>query len=309
MEPGFDPAWAPDGRSVGYVRARYTTRGSWLHLESDDAGPTAWDQIRVFNLATREAVNVDFTNLRHGNGFEQCLLWLDAERIVFLASGMKHLRPDSAGRERDWSDLTEYRRIGADGVVVGHLVSKHGRFLVPPGRHLQVERLRNGAIALWDHPAGRGSQELEITVRIVDLSGRLLETKRIPAGRWGSATGAVGTVIPQYPVMLEPDVRHDRDRLLVLKGARVEVLHTSRGAITGIYGSPDGERVAYVERAGPRGIGYRIMVLPVAGGQPKLVTTGVYDLSRIAWSPDGKYIAYPRASDGLITIADVPAIE
>ncbi|HKS26985.1 MAG TPA: LpqB family beta-propeller domain-containing protein [Pyrinomonadaceae bacterium] len=51
--------------------------------------------------------------------------------------------------------------------------------------------------------------------------------------------------------------------------------------------SPDGKQIAFVSQPG-----YRIMIVPAAGGEPKLFTIG----QSPAWSPDGKQLAYSAYS-------------
>src|SRR5262249_31549753 len=74
--------------------------------------------------------------------------------------------------------------------------------------------------------------------------------------------------------------------------------------------SPDGMRVAYTATEVEMPSGGRnadIWVVPVAGGEPRRITTDPKSDSRPRWSPDGKTLGFLSSRDGSSQVYAAPA--
>jgi tricorn protease len=62
--------------------------------------------------------------------------------------------------------------------------------------------------------------------------------------------------------------------------------------------SPDGKWIAIVYRAAPAAIN-QMAIIPVAGGEPKLIHELPAHYGRFIWTPDGKGLAYAAKQEGV----------
>jgi TolB protein len=68
-----------------------------------------------------------------------------------------------------------------------------------------------------------------------------------------------------------------------------DVTWSSAECATDLSWSPDGSHIAFARRGGSAGMINRVEIVPVAGGEPRLLVDHAYSP---AWSPDGTRIAY-----------------
>ncbi|HEX8326459.1 MAG TPA: S9 family peptidase [Hymenobacter sp.] len=89
--------------------------------------------------------------------------------------------------------------------------------------------------------------------------------------------------------------RHDAEVVLVeVATARQRVLVAGRPTVKQPRWSPTGDRVAFLARTG-KDAHTQLFVQPVAGGEPRQVTTAAENVQLYSWSPDGSSFAYSSA--------------
>jgi hypothetical protein len=180
--------------------------------------------------------------------------------------------------------------------------------LAAEGRWPHIERapMSDSSIAVWEC-VQPGTDKRSFAVTFLARDGTETRQWRFPPGRWQGL--AVGTARTKLPAMVREEGAQDF-RLSVIDGGETRDIYRARGLILGVFGSPDGGRAAFLEEIEGLAPGARstLRVLPLDGRRPAVVADDAFGESRVAWSPDGSRIAYGRADDGHIVVADVPPI-
>lgn len=304
---GYDPAWSLDGTHVAYVEATYVRRGDYgLLLDNDHRTPTPRDTIRLWDLHTGKSRRLRPAAAR--GTFITSLAWIDGSTIAFLASDMHKRTPQMPSETgSDWDMVSIYRILLKD-LILMNTKTGDSWVLATGGRWPQMERasMSDGSIAVWEC-VQPGADKRSFAVTFLARDGTEMRQWRFPPGRWQGL--AVGTVRTELPAMVRQQGAQDF-RLSVIDGRETRDIYRARGLILGVFGSPGGGRVAFLEEVGGLAPGAQssLRVLPLDGRRPVAVADDAFGESRVAWSPDARRIAYVRSHDGHIVIADVPPI-
>ncbi|HMG33815.1 MAG TPA: S9 family peptidase [Blastocatellia bacterium] len=111
----------------------------------------------------------------------------------------------------------------------------------------------------------------------------------------------------------EPDRDNNSDIFIIeaKTGAAPRQLTTYAGSDSEPAWSPDGKTIAYIQGGPGELIGYAVRnltVIPVAGGQPKVLTSGLdRNVNRPQWSRDGSSVYCLLEDDRTRVLAQVPA--
>jgi dipeptidyl aminopeptidase/acylaminoacyl peptidase len=100
------------------------------------------------------------------------------------------------------------------------------------------------------------------------------------------------------------DARYDRSLILVdVASGTQRTLTYGRRAVGSPRWSPTGDRLAFLDKAVPESDSVshephtQVFVMPMSGGDAQRITNVSQDVEQIAWSPDGKQIAFVIADE------------
>jgi hypothetical protein len=302
------------------VNATYQpgTNGGLLLANGSDQ-PVARDRLTVWDLRTDRAVRAELPGLGRDRAFLASPEWVDDSTVALLASDLRKVDSEKKdpGWPHGWNEIISYRLV-ANGAFCASLDDLPARIQADHmfplvhvyGGYLQIERLANGHMAVWTGTE-RGRNNApgpENRVIWMDKRGRIKRDLLLPRSRWRSSVGAVGTARTTGELLAVREVGDSRRSLCRVVGSSLTDVYCPDRSIVGVFGSPDGRYVATLEdRAKPPSLARcDIVVLPAKGGTPITAARDAYGQSRLAWSPDGKRIAYVRCTDGHIVISEVP---
>ena len=301
-EGGIYPAWAPDGRTVAFVR----------RFIGDDGGRKAGVFLVSSSGGPERALWIDSTRSSVGSGLDWSPdgRWVIASARPALGRAQALLMLAVDGSERRWAtspDSGAGDAFPAFSPVGDHVAFVHGdeigaslRLLQvatgdigpplyvgedirriawsPDGQSLTFDARQNGGHTLWrisvkgGDPVpiagiGDGASDPSIARR----SGRLAYTQSLidqnvyRAELTGSRKGTVAQVITSNRSDMQPDI------------------------------SPDGSRIAFVSsRTGPG----EVWVMNAMGHAPTRVTDMRTSCRFPRWSPDGQFIAFAASGAG-----------
>lgn len=254
---GFDrPSWSPDGRRLAVVRSGGDVRGEQVFVVGADG--------RGLRRVTREPPGTEFFRYEPP-------AWMD-ERTLLLSSHRVHadfelytMRPDGTGRRRlTRNDVDDLAPVWS-----------------PNGRLIAFTRGREGSAAIWvAAPDGRRARRVS-----PGATGNSVSPSWSPDGRRLAFVGMFRHAGALYAA-------------LYVVNANGTGLRRVRGAaLSGTSGvsadwSPEGARLVYAWLPDPR----QLYVIAVRGGRPRQLTRGDEASFAPRWSPDGRVIAFVRAT-------------
>ncbi len=110
-----------------------------------------------------------------------------------------------------------------------------------------------------------------------------------------------------------PDANDNSDIFVIepVKGAAPRRLTTYSGADASPVFSPDGNAIAYIQNGDSKDIWYatnNVAIVPVSGGEPKILTTGLdRNVRSLRFTPGGENIQFLLETGGNVHLAQVPA--
>ncbi|MFL5580943.1 MAG: DPP IV N-terminal domain-containing protein [Gemmatimonadaceae bacterium] len=310
---------APDGRTLA-ITARGVTAGQWWRKGHSHLDESEIWLVREAGAAAEAAPRYEPVTARGAKSAWP--MWSpDAATLYFMSdrSGAENLwsRPAAGGEARQ---LTQFR----DGRVLWPAISQDGRAIAFERDfgvwtyEVQSGQARQVPITLRGAPAGAAVERLALSNGFQELAlspdGKKVafvargEIFAASAKDGGDAARVTVTPNAEGQLAWAPDSRRlayasDRDGQYDLYlydfGTRTETRLTraAEAEVTPRW-SPDGKRIAYVRGA------KELRVLDVASGQDRLVATGLLDQPpflterAIAWSPDGRWLAYSAQAGG-----------
>lgn len=316
LSTGYDPAWSPDGSQIAYVESSYQVRpDDGLSLGDQASVPVARTAICIWDpaLGTRDVIQPAPASFEMRDTVITSLVWRNQGELAFLACEVGH---DEARRRpgfRDsWHWLATYRDPGISKQLLVYSFRTRRtnlpHVLLPnPVTGLEPGKDATGDVVIWE---SRRSSE-EVSQRIVSCvtlsrADDIGQRTALPPADW---TGPPeGTARTRLPVVARKgaDGKYCLSRLY---GGSYQDFYDTDTLLVGAYGAPDGARVAFYQGLpGHAPIArMQLKVMSMDGGAAVTVTDDAYPWSRLAWSPDGTRIAYTRATDGQIVVADVPS--
>jgi dipeptidyl aminopeptidase/acylaminoacyl peptidase len=315
LTTGYDPAWSPDGSRIAYVESSYSTRGrQGLWLSNDGNLPAKRQAICLWDLAadSREVLGPDEAGDSGRGKVIISLVWRNNDELVYLATDVTDADQRMSGFKGKWDWLPIYR----DAALTKDLYSINllGRksdlptcVLPAPITGLEPGRGSTGEIICWQSRRSAATKERVRFSMTLDNAGRLVPGVTLPSAKWtGPPEATMRTLVP----VIARRGHGRKSYLSRLRGDKYEDFYSADGLIVGVYGSPDGRRVAFEEESR----GYvpiarmRLKVMEISGAAPVVIAEDAWPWSHVAWSPDGTKIAYARAEDGRIVIAKVPPL-
>lgn len=313
LATGYDPAWSPDGSRIAYVEAAYRWRDSrgreGIWLDNGEDRPTPRDTICIWNLGT-DARQV-LQPARSTGRFISSLVWKNNDELAFLAADLERLgRRDP---DDNWHWVTMYRYQARPQSLFTYNLSTDESALVPmlfaaPPVELEPGRGGSGEVTIWEYSRpGDGSPTYSRSWEMMSSAGQVVRRADLPPVRWNAIAAA--TVRTLAPVGVRAKEK-GTSCLSRIGDDHYQDFYSPGRMIIGVYGSPDGKRLAFCEEVPDHVPGARmsLKVIAVSGGLPVVVANDAWPWSHVAWSPDGRRIAYVRADDGRIAIARVPPL-
>ncbi len=305
---GYDPAWSPDGSRIAYVEAAYQSHGmNGIFFDSRKDEPAPRNSICVWDVKSGHRRVIQLT--QSSNDFVSSLVWRNNNEVMFLVTDLR--RVDRLRFEGRWHWLAIYRHSEVPKKVAVYNLPMNELTVLSP--HLaavpiELEPLEEGSgrTAVWEYQKSEGDDTTGTRVsEVIGSSGQLGDRLSLPPARWSGVAAA--TRRTQVPVAVRASAKWKRCLSRVDRGSYADFYCPGK-MIEGVYGSPDGKRVAFLEQIpsqlpGPR---MDLKAIRVSGGDPVLVTNNAWPWSHVAWSPDGRRIAYVKAENGEIAIETVP---
>jgi Tol biopolymer transport system component len=187
-----------------------------------------------------------------------------------------------------------------------------------------VGKTDHGAAQVWVKDLSQGDP-LRVTNGEVDAASPRWSPKKdqIIFERKGLGIWSVPTLGGSSRQIIEdgrkPDLSRDGRRLVFLRGHGIWTARTDgteqqplpglpwkvQAADSAAVFSPDGQWIAIFHAdVGPKG---DLWILPAVHGEPRRVTFDVQEGGDPAWAPDGRWIVFPSARSGSLTLWRVPA--
>jgi len=262
-------AWSPTGREVwftaarsGVIRSLYAVSLSGkLRLVASYPGTlTLFDISRTGRvLISREQLRMIMAGTLHGDQTETDLSWFDYSHVMDISADGNVILFDETGEGGGPHHSTYIRRADAPSAV---RVGDGFAMAISPDANWAVTMTDNNQASLNLMPLTPGQSRT--------LSGNGLRYDWVRFFPGGSRL-LVGASVPGGPMRLFTQA---------LDGGKPQPLNTSvyllRPAI-----SPDGSRIAGVDQE------QRLVVLPLAGGEPKVIATNFSPVV-LGWSSQGK---------------------
>ena len=260
----FEGAWSKDGSKLAYrpYRAAYSGTSGW-RLHRGGSTPPVW----VINPTAGTLDKIPHVNASDTNPF-----WV-GDDVVFVSDRSSNGPEGAANLFLYNSKSREVRQLTKEMLWDVRSASAYEKIVVfEVGGRLKELDMRNGAIR--DLPINISAQAVQARTQWKDAAANITSARLSPTGKRVivSARGDIFTV----PVK-DGSIRN----LTLTSGIREK---------DGLW-SHDGKRVAYISDAGMR----HVLVLRDQAGLEKsqsypLGKSGYFTL--LAWSPDGKTIAY-----------------
>ena len=316
IEGGESPHWSPDGRFIAFLKRTDLSGQYWKASE-------LW----ITDSYTRE-----FRNLCEGNFYNPHLSWsLDSNFIAFEAyegdnsyvwiinRQSPRLIQIVRGDAPSWSPIANqiaFRRW-EEGVDILYRINidKTGLTLIV---RIPIEG-RVGAFSYMDPPAwsrdgrriaigldGQHYQSGHSRIRVHDIDGTKLkeiptQSKYVQRMGWSADSSQLAYVLSGNP---KPDNLLDRQLHIVsLEAAnQTKILkHTLPSW------SPEGNRLAYVEREDCMGVRWKVWVLDLETNRATPIARTTIDLTALTWLPDGNRLCLWYTSSYLRDGAYKPA--
>jgi dipeptidyl aminopeptidase/acylaminoacyl peptidase len=158
-------------------------------------------------------------------------------------------------------------------------------------------------------PMKGGAFSSQVICKEISLEGKKIKLTVFPPGqRIGTYTGAITTRGNNAPIIVQRIEHEKRSCLSYVFKDYYKVFYNPGNLIVGVYASPDEKKVAFLgQNSYTAGACMDLKLLTAIEGEPTIVAKNAWPWSHIAWSPDGKKIAYVKAKDGKIAIVNVPS--
>jgi TolB protein len=337
--------WAPDGASL--VASSNQSGLSQVVIVLASGGPvrqvTEGASMSVPMMWFRDGQSLNYFGTAPGGKFQSFVYSLTSGKSRPLAPG--ETRPYLGGASPDGSHVAYFVKDGAKATIwLADGNGEHPRQLTtegfeslvqyqewsPDGKELLYQSTRTGHSDLWIVPIDGGKpRQLTRDIRddyggvwspdgkwIAFLSnrGRQTDVWLVPAAG-GAEQRVTDTPAEEVaPMQWRPGTDSLTFGISAVRGAlwaldvadgKERRLTPESQQVTQFHPSPDGKQALYiVERGG--GI-QDLAVVPIAGGEPRMVVSGGGNINDPVWSPDGQKIAFgsDRGGSSDVWIADV----
>jgi serine/threonine-protein kinase len=281
------PVWLPDSSAIAFASNRGGKWGIWkVPRLGGSATPLLAD-------ATDPAISPDGSRLAFVRA-------LEGRDVVWVASlsNLEAAKPLTTERDGFW--LNRRPAWSPDGATIAY--QDFSNLWVIPSHGGQARRVTTGAgndgWASWSHDGSQlyfsGFRESTRALWRVRVSGG--DVQRITMGTGPERQPSVS----RNGARLAYSTYAEDSKLIVvnvLTGARASV--RTDGAVHDLAISPDGKEVAYVsDREGGDGLWRQSLDGVAMVGEPRRLTALSGDITRPAYSPDGRWIAVHRVLGG-----------
>jgi Tol biopolymer transport system component len=298
---------APNGGAIA-ITARAITSGQWWRL-----GRSHIDESEIWIL--RDLQTMRYERVSTGKSKDAWPMWMPDAKTLYYVSDKDG--PQNIVRRTIGGDATQVTRF-TNGRVLWPTISTDGR-MIAFERDFGIWTLDTGtgeakqvAITLRGAPAGPSGERLTLTTGLEEMA-LSPDAKKVAfivhgevfaasARDGGNATRVSSTAARERQVTWAPDSRRivyvsDRDGTQGLymfdfgTSEETRLTQAASGDVSPVF-SPDGKSIAF-----QRG-GRELHVLDVDTRRDRLLTQGTLDRvpftasGQVAWSPDGRWIAY-----------------
>jgi len=265
------PSWDPSGRWIGI------TYGTWRRVVDDAHYPDIAQEVGIIAADAEDAASKPARVVHESNSEDQSLCWSPNAKWIAFHS------------HKEQSDDIWLRR--ADGDTTARRISMLGRGSEtgwprwsPDGRWLLFEGASKTTRRSVMYVAGIDQDTGDITSPVAEVPIAGLDAE-VGHAEWLPDSEHVAVVVKQGP-----------GRHAIITTTRTGAdLHTVREFFSehdapGLGVSPNGREVAFIA---PAADGFfQVFRTPIAGGEPRQVTTDPSNKTQPAWSPDGRTIAF-----------------
>lgn len=315
------PVWAPDGSSVIFLSDRAGSVGLWM-LPVSQGAPAGPPRLLKGEVGRVSAMRFDRRGSLH-YALETGMTDVYVASVDFSA-GIVVEPPVAlsqsfvgANRGADWSPdgrqvaylsqrLTGPAAARSPSLVIRAIDTGAERTLATGLSRVSRPRWSSDGGRLLVHAqdsAGRGGMfAVEARTGAASLLFELPRESYGPSPAWSADGRAVIYTYPKDGQILL------RERVLASGAERI----LFRDNAQNMAPSPDGRSIAFTYATGKDVIENRLVVMPVEGGEPRLVTAArqpeIIALDSVAWTADGRQLLYVTSgADGSGSLWRVPA--